>query len=171
MPDKLTSSSPIFLGIDPGYDRLGWAVATRSEIGWEEVQLGCIQTDRQLPLIKRYQQLETQLQQVIDCHRPQEAAIETLYFANNTTTALKIAEVRGLIIACLLRNQVNIQQYNPVKIKQAVTGNGKADKRAMTKMIKLEFKLKDGAILDDAIDALAVLFTHYLYGRSSKMLA
>ena len=171
MPDSSSSSAPIILGIDPGYDRLGWAVATRSETGWEQVQLGCIQTDRQLSLIKRYQQLESELQQVIDRYRPQEAAIETLYFANNTTTALKIAEVRGLIIACLLRNQINIQQYNPVKIKQAVTGNGKADKQAMAKMIKLEFKLKDEAVLDDAIDALAVLFTHYLYGRNSKMLA
>lgn len=162
---------PLLLGIDPGYDRLGWAVAKKTDSGWENVHLGCIQTDRKLELIQRYQILEKELQKIIDRFKPTEAAIETLFFAKNTTTALKVAEVRGLIIACLLRNDIKIEQYNPVTIKEAVTGNGKADKKAIEKMINLEFKLQKNKILDDAIDALAVLFTHQLYKRNAKFIA
>lgn len=165
------SQEPLLLGIDPGYDRLGWAIAKKTQIGWENVHLGCIQTDRHLNIIQRYQVLEKELQKIIDKHRPVEAGIETLFFAKNTTSALKVAEVRGLIIACLLRNNIKIEQYNPVKIKEAVTGNGKADKKSVAKMINLEFKLDTNNILDDAIDALAVLFTHQLYNRNLKFIA
>lgn len=171
MSNCVTSTLPVILGIDPGYDRLGWAVGQKSDVGWDNIQLGCIQTDRKLEIIERYQVLERELQKIIDQFKPSQAAIETLYFANNTTTALKIAEVRGLIIACLLRNKIAIFQYNPVKIKEAVTGNGKADKKAVAKMIEMEFKLGQHHQLDDAIDALAVLFTHQLFQRSYKFLA
>lgn len=166
-----TNSSPLILGIDPGYDRLGWAVAASTTAGWENIQLGCIQTNRQDKLIDRYKQLEKELQAIIDQYKPTQAGIETVYFANNTTTAMKIAEVRGIIIACLLRNNIQLEQYNPVKIKQAMTGNGKADKKAIEKMVKMEFKLDDQPYLDDALDALAVLFTHHLYQRNKKFLA
>ena len=171
MPSNSGLTSPVILGIDPGYDRLGWAIAQKTEAGWEKVQLGCIQTERNLEIIDRYHVIEKELQKIIDQFKPSQAAIETIYFANNTTTALKIAEVRGLLIACLLRNQIEVFQYNPVKIKEAVTGNGKADKRAVAKMINLEFKLKDKKVIDDTIDALAVLFTHQLYQRNMRFLA
>ncbi len=159
------------MGIDPGYDRLGWAIGAATDAGWQNVQLGCIQTNRKQDLIQRYQQLEIELQTIIDKYKPTQVGIETLYFANNTTTALKIAEVRGLIIACMLRNHLEVKQYNPVKIKQAVTGNGNADKQAIEKMIRLEFKLDDKDYLDDALDALAVLFTHHLYQKNKRLLA
>jgi len=165
------SQEPLLLGIDPGYDRLGWAVAKRTNLGWKNVHLGCIQTDKRLNIIQRYQILEKELQKIINKYQPVEAGVETLFFAKNTTSALKVAEVRGLIIACLLRNNIKIEQYNPVKIKEAVTGSGKADKKAIAKMIHLEFKLDTGEILDDAIDALAVLFTHQLYNRNLKFIA
>lgn len=165
------SQNPVIMGIDPGYDRLGWSVARFSPSGWHEVQLGCIQTERTLDLIERYQVIEQELQEVLDRYKPSEAGIETLYFTNNTTTGLKIAEVRGLIIACLLRNKIKVAQYNPVKIKQAVTGNGRADKRAIEKMIKMEFKLNTHDYLDDALDALAVLLTHHLYQQNRQLLA
>lgn len=166
-----TITPPLVLGIDPGYDRLGWAVASYADSGWQNIQLGCIQTNRKDKLIDRYKQLEKELQEIIDRYRPSQAGIETLYFANNTTTALKIAEARGIIIACLLRNNIEVEQYNPVKIKQAMTGNGNADKKAMEKMVKMEFKLDDDPFLDDALDALAVLFTHHLYQRNKRFLA
>jgi crossover junction endodeoxyribonuclease RuvC len=166
-----TNATPLTLGIDPGYDRLGWAVAAPTTAGWENIHLGCIQTNRQNTLIDRYKQLDGELQGIIDKYKPTQAGIETVYFANNTNTAMKIAEVRGIIIACLLRNNVQVDQYNPVKIKQAMTGNGKAYKKAMEKMVKMEFKLDDQPYLDDALDALAVLFTHHLYQRNKKFLA
>ncbi len=161
----------VILGIDPGYDRLGWAIAVPNQGSWHKVELGCIETNRDQSLAKRYQQLEQNLQKVIDQHQPTQAAVETLFFAQNTTTALKVAEVRGIILAILIRNQLKIEQYNPMKIKQTVTGNGKADKKAVEKMIRLEFKLNQDQILDDAIDALAVAFTHHILAKNMKYYA
>lgn len=163
--------STTILGIDPGYDRLGWAVATRYNDSWEQVNLGCIQTDRQQDVLLRYQDLTQQLTTLIDEFLPSQVAIETLFFANNTTTALKIAEVRGIVITLCLQRQIQISQYNPMTVKQAVTGNGKADKKAIAKIIELEFKLTNQPQLDDASDALALVLTHYLYGRYQRVLA
>lgn len=166
-----TSTQNTILGIDPGYDRLGWAVATRVNDSWGRVEYGCIQTNRHDDILLRYQDLFKQLSNLIDRAKPTQAAIETLFFANNTTTALKIAEVRGLVISSCLQHQLSIYQYNPMIIKQAVTGNGRADKKAIAKMVELEFCLTNQHQLDDASDALALVLTHYLYGRMGRVLA
>lgn len=165
--------SEIILGIDPGYDRLGWAIAIYSNNKYSQVKFGCIQTNRHQDIIQRYQQIEDDLQQLIDLHQPTQAAVETLFFANNVTTAMKVAETRGIILALLMRNKLDISQYNPMQIKEAVTGNGQADKKAVEKMVKMEFKFNDKKekVIDDAIDALAVIFTHCLLKKNMKYYA
>ena len=159
------------LGIDPGYDRLGWAVASRNQDKWEKVELGCIITDRSKKMVERYQQIESELQKLIDQFKPTQTAIETLFFANNITTAMKVAEVRGIIIASLLRNNLPVNQYNPMKIKETVTGNGRADKKAIKKMVQLEFKLQDTTVLDDALDALGIVLTHFILSKNARFYA
>jgi len=159
------------LGIDPGFDRLGWAVAKRQGEQWSAVELGCIETNRQQSTTQRYQQLETDLQAVINKYQPTQTAVETLFFANNVTTAMRVSETRGIIIALLMRNQLLISQYNPMKIKEAVTGDGKADKKAVEKMVRIEFGLTDKKVLDDAIDALAVVLTHQILSKNLKYYA
>ncbi len=167
---KIDTSNEIILGIDPGYDRLGWAIAQNNS-GWTNIKLGCIETNRTQTIIQRYQQLELDLQKIIDQYRPTQAAVETLFFANNVTTAMKVAEVRGIVLAILIRNNLAISQYNPMQIKETVTGTGKADKKAVEKMVRLEFKIAEKNILDDALDALAVVFTHYILSRNMKYYA
>ncbi len=161
------------LGIDPGYDRLGWAVAAHDQAQWQNINLGCITTDRSKSMTERYQQLESGLQKIIDQYQPTQAAVETLFFANNTTTALKVAEARGIILAVLMRNKITISQYNPMHIKETVTGNGRADKKAMKKMINLEFDLppSEKKVLDDAIDALGAVLTHFILSKNKKFYA
>ncbi len=166
-----THHSPIIIGIDPGYDRLGWAVANYASESSDQAKLGCIKTNRNHSIIKRYQELEQKLEQIIKIHQPSEAAVETLFFSKNTKTALQVAEARGIILVTLLRHNVKIFEYNPMSIKEAVTGNGRADKQAVEKMIRLEFKIQDEPFLDDALDALGAVLTHHLYQRNAKMIA
>lgn len=155
-------SSGIILGLDPGFDRLGWAVATRSQRSIEVQALGCIQTITRQPLYVRYASLLTQLEAVLIQYLPTEVAIETLYFSKNVSTALPVSEARGVIISRLLREQLPIFDYNPMQVKLAVTGSGRADKSAIAKMLKLQLKLPRAPHLDDALDAVGICLTHAL---------
>jgi len=169
---SLSSTHPrIILGIDPGYGRLGWAIGISTDLGWGTIKLGCIQTSKSTPLLERYSQLEKAFQKIIQDNQPTEAAVETLFFSNNVKTAMQVAETRGIILACLLRNKLKIAQYNPMQIKETVTGNGRADKKAVEKMVRLEFKLTGEKVLDDAIDALATVLTHRIRSQNLKYYA
>ncbi len=159
------------LGIDPGYGRLGWAVAKQNGSDLTCQNLGCIETNSDLDLFERYLEMEQKLQEVIDHYQPDEAAIETLFFSRNQKTAMKVSESRGIVIARLMHNQLPISQYAPNQIKQTVTGYGKADKKAVEKMIRMEFELKGKKVLDDAIDALAVVLTHRIRSKNIKYYA
>ncbi len=152
---------PTVLGIDPGFDRVGWAVGTVTA-RFEVVPLGfgLIQTDKTQDIFERYKQIQTELQQVLEKFKPQSAGIETLFFSKNTTTALRVSEARGLIIGKILEAHCTVSEYNPVQIKQAVTGYGKADKVAVEKMIRLQLKITEKNVRDDTMDALAILITH-----------
>ena len=156
-------TSPIIIGIDPGYDRLGWAVCQSGPNGWQILDQGCIITNRQGQIEERYQQILTDLAAIIERYQPEEAAIETLFWFKNQTTAMQVSEARGLIMATLLRAGLKISQYTPLQIKQAVTGYGRADKKAVEKMVRLELAIDQNRakdILDDTFDALALLLCH-----------
>ena len=156
-------TSPIIIGIDPGYDRLGWAVGQSGHNGWQILDQGCIITNRQGQIEERYQQILTDLAAIIERYHQEEAAIETLFWFKNQTTAMQVSEARGLIMATLLRAGLKISQYTPLQIKQAVTGYGRADKKAVEKMVRLELAIDQNRakdILDDTFDALALLLCH-----------
>jgi crossover junction endodeoxyribonuclease RuvC len=146
------------IGIDPGYDRLGWAVGEVSTTGLKIVAYDCIQPPKNVDVWQRYAALESQLSQVLEKYAPTKAGIESLFFSKNQTTAMKVAEARGVILSSLVRHQVAITEFNPMQIKQQVTGNGRADKKAMAKMIELEYQLP-AKTLDDTIDAIGCLMT------------
>ncbi len=154
---------PMILAIDPGYDRVGWAVGKCLHRGKIEAHsFGCITTSKQVALEQRYLKLQKDLLEIIDTHSCNVLAIETLYFSKNTTTALKVSEARGVILATCAAKNLTIREYNPGTIKSAVTGNGRADKKAMAKMIQLQLKIPTEKVIDDAIDALGILLTHSL---------
>ena len=153
-------NNSVTLAIDPGYDRIGWAVGEGLGPKQKIRAFGCIRTLKTDSLTKRYSQLEKELEVVIATHSPNTLAIETLFFSKNTTTALKVAEARGIIIGCCVRHRIDVKEYNPNTVKLSATGNGKADKLAMEKMVRLQLPLPKTKIIDDAIDALAILLTH-----------
>jgi crossover junction endodeoxyribonuclease RuvC len=153
------------LGLDPGYDRLGWAVGSWTGRQWLSLDYGCLMTDPTAPIFDRYQQLLKDFEQLLAELQPTVAGIETLFFSKNQTTALRVSESRGLLIGALLAAKptpiapTKILEINPNQIKQAVTGFGSADKAAVAKMVKLELQLGDQPIIDDAMDALSILIT------------
>jgi len=150
----------IILAIDPGFDRVGWAVG-KSERGQISVlAYGCIQTSPRQTLFIRYQQIIQELEQLIRQHQPTELAIESLFFFKNQKTVMPVSEARGVIIGCCLKANLAVFEYTPLQIKQAVTGYGRADKKQVAKMMRLQLKLDDRPIIDDAMDALATLLTH-----------
>lgn len=154
-------NTKIILSIDPGYDRLGWAVAKLKNPGKKIMLLDydCIQTNKKNDIFTRYKQIILELKKIIKKYQPNELAIETLFFSKNTKTALKVSEARGLIIGLCLQSGLEIYEYHPMQIKQAVTGFGKADKKAIDKMVRLQLNLGKTKIIDDAMDALAIVLT------------
>jgi crossover junction endodeoxyribonuclease RuvC len=148
-----------FMGIDPGYDRLGWAIGQWDGKNWSQLDFGCIITDPKAAIFDRYQQIQTDLIELLKEFSPQQAGIESVFFSKNQTTAMRVSEVRGLIINNLLNQNCQIMEFTPNQIKQAVTGAGNADKTAVAKMVRLELQLDQQVIIDDAMDALAILLT------------
>ena len=121
-------ASSVILGLDPGYDRLGWAVGFFENDKWKLIKLGCIQTNKKDDLFSRYKQLSDELKVIIHNNKPTLAAIESLFFFKNKKTALNVSESRGVILGVLLDNGIPIYEYTPLQIKQTVTGYGKGDK-------------------------------------------
>jgi crossover junction endodeoxyribonuclease RuvC len=160
----------MIIGLDPGYDRLGWAVGQKNGNHWQNLSFGCIQTSKKDNLFDRYLQMNNELQLILDRCKPQSSAIETLFFSVNKKTALIVSEARGVVLSCLIRNKIEISEYHPVKIKLNLTGYGKADKKAVEKMVRMELGLTE-PIIDDAIDALAIMIMHQSQYKFNKMTA
>lgn len=148
------------LAIDPGYDRMGWAIGEKQNNTTNLIEYGYLQTSKEDTVETRYLAISKYVLQLIKEFKPSELALETLFFSRNQTTAMKVAEIRGIIIIACLQSGLTIHQYNPGSIKLTVTGYGKADKKAVEKMVRLQYKLLDEKIMDDALDAIAILMTH-----------
>ncbi len=152
----------IVIGIDPGFDRLGWAVGqvlARGKINL--LSYGLITTSKKDDLLARYYQIDQELTVILEEFKPEEAAIENLFLFKNQKTVMQVSEVRGVILSALLRAGVKIYQYTPRQIKAAVTGDGAADKKGVEKLVRCQLCLPiEETMIDDTCDALAAMMTH-----------
>lgn len=144
----------IILGIDPGYGRVGFGLIDKTQ-ETNYITSGIISTNSQLSFYDRINEIEKDLKYILEKYKPQVAVIEKLYFSKNTTTALQVSEARGVICNLINKKGVEIQEVTPTQIKSVLTGNGKASKDQVEKMVKIHLKLKEIDAIDDAIDALA----------------
>ena len=144
------------LGIDPGFDRVGVAILNKDKVLFST----CIETDRKSTHDKRLLHIGETLEKVIEKWKPNELAIEKLFFNQNTSTALKVAEARGVIIFQAALAGLEIFEYSPQAVKIAVTGYGKADKAAIESLVRKLVKISSTKVLDDEIDAIALCITH-----------
>lgn len=151
-------NNDIVLGIDPGYDRVGWAIGKRGA-KFECMALGCIQTKKDDAIFDRFKSIQSDLKKIILHFKPQVLAIETVYFSKNKKTALRVSEARGVIIGVCLNRGMTVREYDPAQIKLAVTGNGKADKISIDKMVRMQIDGSANKFIDDALDAVAVAMT------------
>ncbi len=147
------------LAFDPGYERLGIAVVEKQNNKDILIYSECFQTDKKEDHSKRLFFIYKKIKEIIEEYSPDTCALETLFFAKNQTTALKVAEVRGVILAVSESYGMKIFEYSPGAIKIGVTGYGKSDKSAITKMIPLLVKINKKIKFDDEYDAIAVAIT------------
>lgn len=165
MNSHSTSQARTVLAIDPGYDRVGWAIGTiKSRREYELLSLGCIQTRKKDSITDRYTHIITDLSQLYTQHLPTELAIETLFFSKNVSTAIRVAEAKGVIMGFCVERKLKVTEYTPQAIKLAATGNGRADKKSVEKMTRLQLKLTTQKVVDDAVDAAALFLTHAVTG-------
>ena len=148
------------LGIDPGYATLGYGLVDMKGNQFHPVVFGAITTSPDWTMPERLKHIYTELMSLITEHRPDTAAIEELFFNTNVTTAMYVAQARGVAILAGIHGGLSVDEYTPAQVKQALVGYGKAEKRQMQLMVKTILHLPEIPRPDDAADALAIAICH-----------
>lgn len=148
------------LGIDPGTGILGFGVVDVQGSKVQMVDAGVIRTPVKEDDAVRLLTIYEELTDIIANTRPAVMSVEKLFFARNVTTAMTVAQARGVVLLCGHQAGLEIFEYTPMQIKQAVTGYGKADKKQIQEMVRVLLKLKEVPKPDDCADALAAALTH-----------
>lgn len=154
------------LGIDPGYAIVGYGVVDYAKNRFATVGYGAVTTKAKTPFEMRLADIYNDILSIIDKYNPDELAIEKLYFNTNTTTAIDVAQARGVIVLAAHQKGLKISEYTPLQVKQAVTGYGRAEKHQVMEMIKSILSLKAVPKPDDTADALALAICHGHYSDS-----
>ena len=151
----------IIVGFDPGIATLGYGVIKTDKRGKPEmVDYGIVSTPKDKNIAERLAMLEKGIKQIINKFKPDEIAVEELFFAKNVKTGIAVAHARGVILLTAIKECGKIFEYTPLQIKQALTGYGRAEKNQIQQMVKTMLSLKSIPRPDDAADALAVALCH-----------
>jgi len=149
------------LGIDPGTATTGYGLVRLARDGeLVAVKYGVILTPKDASAPARLEMIYDQMQGVIKEHQPDPAAVEKLFFARNVTTGIAVGQARGVVMLALQKAGIEIFEYTPKEVKNAVAGYGGADKRQVQEMVRALLQLDSIPKPDDAADALAVAITH-----------
>ena len=157
----------IVLGIDPGLATMGWGVLKSERGRFETIDYGVVLTPKTETLPVRLAMLEEGVKKLVDKYTPDEIALEELFFNNNITTGINVAQARGVILLTCVKNCGRLYEYTPLQIKQALTGYGRAEKKQIQIMVKTLLRLDGIPKPDDAADALALALTHCQTNRLS----
>ena len=150
----------IIFGIDPGYAIIGYGVIEKIGNKYNVLDYGVVTTEAKLDLSVRLNIMYNEIEQKIKEYNPDCIAIEELFFNKNITTAIAVAQARGVLVLCATKLNKKIYEYTPLQIKQALTGNGRAEKKQVQFMVKSILGLNAVPKPDDAADALAVALCH-----------
>jgi crossover junction endodeoxyribonuclease RuvC len=155
----------IILGIDPGVATTGYAFIQEEGKKQTILDFGVIKTAAKTEFSLRLKFIYQDLNTLIKKFKPDAVAVEELFFAKNVKTAMMVGQARGVIVLTAIMNDLNVTDFTPLQIKQAVCGYGRADKCQVQNMVKNILKLKEIPKPDDAADALAIALT-YLQARN-----
>jgi len=148
------------LGIDPSLRSTGYGIIEQDDNELKLIKYGVIKTSSQMPFLDKLNVIKTQIDSIIKIYKPDEVAIENLFYARNIKTAITLGQVRGATLVAVASNQCPLHEYSPLEIKKAVTGYGRADKTQVQIMIKTLLKIQNNQIEEDATDALAAAYCH-----------
>ena len=151
------------LGIDPGYAIVGYGIVDYDKNRFSVAGFGAITTPAGAPFPRRLQDISEDMDRIIEKYKPDALAIEKLYFNTNTTTAIDVAQARGVIVLAAQKGGLAFAEYTPLQVKQAITGYGRAEKRQVMEMVKHFLNLKETPKPDDTADALALAVCHAHY--------
>jgi crossover junction endodeoxyribonuclease RuvC len=153
------------IGIDPGTGILGFGVIDFTKGKTKLVTAGVITTPAHTPLDVRLEEIFDGLTDIIAETKPECMSIEKLFFSQNVTTAMSVSHARGVAMLTGRKAKLPIHEYTPQQIKQTLTGYGKADKKQVQEMVRLQLGLKEVPKPDDCADALGAAITHAMMSR------
>jgi crossover junction endodeoxyribonuclease RuvC len=159
----------IVLGIDPGTAITGYGLVREENGQGVAIAYGTLTTPSDLPLPDRLKLLYHDLTALIEQYRPDQSAIEQLFFNKNVRTALAVGHARGVTLLALAQAAVPIYEYTPLEVKQAVTGHGRAEKAQVQQMVTLLLGLDKVPKPDDVADALAIALCHLHSARLKSL--
>lgn len=148
------------LGIDPGYAIVGFGVVDYAGANFAPIEYGAILTQAHTPFPQRLCDIDTDIQEILNRYQPDCMAVEQLFFRNNRTTGIDVAQARGVLILAAAKRKIPVYEYTPMQVKQAVVGYGKAEKKQVMEMTRRILKLEQIPKPDDAADALAIAICH-----------
>lgn len=147
------------LGIDPGSRVTGYGLIEKRGRKWIHIDNGVIAPNPRLPMAQRLQYIYTALTQLVSTHCPQALALERVFLDENPQTAIKLGQARGMALLVSAEHALELGEYTPLAVKQAIVGYGRASKEQIQEMVKRHFALPEIAC-EDASDALAIALTH-----------
>ncbi|MFP4660729.1 MAG: crossover junction endodeoxyribonuclease RuvC [Halanaerobiales bacterium] len=150
----------LILGIDPGLAIVGYSLIEKKGNKYNVCNYGVIRTPADQLNSKRLQSIYNELIEIINDYKPDEMAVEELFFNKNVKTAIKVGQARGIILLSGAQSGLKVAEYTPLQVKQAVVGYGRAGKNQVQQMVKALLNLKEIPKPDDAADALAVALCH-----------
>ena len=159
----------VILGIDPGLAHTGWGVVETRGPVCRARAYGCVTTTASEPIDLRLGRTYRRLREVIERYGPTELAIESIYFGENTKSAIATAQARGAAIVACSTAGLSVGEYTPMQIKQAVVGTGAADKRQVIYMVRSVLALDHDPRPDHAADALAAAVCHANVTRTKSL--
>ncbi len=150
----------ILIGVDPGLAIVGWGVLESVRGHVRPIAYGAIRTPAHTDIESRLSMIKADLTTIIGKYHPDEMAVEELFFTNNITTGIAVAEARGVILCTAFECGVKISEYTPMQVKQAVVGYGKAEKHQVIAMVTSILHLPKPPKPDDTADAIAIAICH-----------
>lgn len=159
------------LGIDPGSETLGWGVVEGSGLKYSPVDFGTVKSSPKETFSKRLLKIYDGVEAVIAKFQPDVLSVEDAFYATNVKVAMKLGQVRGVVLLLGEKSKLEISEFSPRLIKQTVVGYGNAEKHQVQEMVRLLLKLKAVPQPHDAADALAIAICHFHHaGMQSKIL-
>ena len=149
----------IILGLDPGTATTGYGLIETDGVNSKILCYGVIKTIPSKKHSQRLLEIHNDVTELIAKHKPDACAVEQLFFANNQKTAFSVGQARGVLLLTIEQAGIDLHEFTPLQVKQALVGYGKADKKQVQQMVKLVLKLNQIPKPDDAADALAIALT------------